>query len=439
MPLQSQLTQEPIDRTLRLPLAALGMACLLSLLCLAGCNKTEPTPEVVVSVQAEKPTVGPISEQIAGDATLAPLAQAALSPRISVPVKKFYVRLGSHVKAGELLAMLDNSDLAATALDSRGAYTSAQATYQETTQAQVPEETQKAELDLAQAKANLNLNQSIVNGRKTLFAQGAIPGRDLDTAQAALVQALAAYDTASKHLQGLQSVGRAAAEKNAQGQLTSAEGKFQNAQAMLSYASLRSPIDGVVTQRPLFAGETAQAGAPLLTVMDTSSLIAKIHLSQAVTQRMKLGDKAEVTVPGVDAPLSGVVSLISPALDPGSTTVEVWVELKNPGDKLKVGTPVHLAIVGRTVQDALQVPTEALVPGKESGLSVMVVGSDGAAHYKPVQVGIRLPDTVQIVSGITASDTVITSGAYGIDDGTKVKVVAAGGDAAPDAKSGGAD
>ena len=127
---------------------------------------------------------------------------------------------------------------------------------------------------------------------------------------------------------------------------------------------MRSPINGVVTDRPLFAGETAQAGTPVVTVMDTSSLIAKVHLSQASTQRMKIGDKAEVTVPGVDEPVEGAVSLISPALDPGSTTVEVWVQLKNPDGKLRVGTAVHLAIVGRTVPDALQVPTEALVPGK---------------------------------------------------------------------------
>jgi HlyD family secretion protein len=419
--------------------AALGIACVLPLFWLTSCNHAEPLPEVVVSVQAEKPTIGSISEQITGDAILAPLAQAALLPRISAPVKKFYVGLGSHVKAGELLATLDDRDLAATALDIRGAYNSAEATYQQTTKGQVPEETQTAELNLAQSKANLDLNQSIVKDRKTLFTEGAIPGRDLDTAQAALVQAQAAYDTAARHTQVLQSVGRAAAEKNAQGQLTSAKGKFQNAEAMLTYASLRSPIDGVVTQRTLFAGETAQAGTPLLTVMNTSTLLAKIHLAQAVSQRMKVGDKAEVTVLGVGAPLSGVVSLISPALDPGSTTVEIWVELKNPDGKLKVGTPVHLSIVGRTVRDALQVPTEALVPGRESGVAVMIVGSDEVAHYRPVQIGIRLPDTVQIVNGITATDTVITSGAYGIEDGTKVKVTGGGDRATPETKGGGAD
>lgn len=406
--------------------------CLLMVLGGTGCKKADMAPEVVVSVEAAKPETGPISEQITGDAILAPLAQAALAPKISAPVKKFYVQRGAHVKAGELLVTLEAGDLAGAALDSKGTYTAAEATYQQTTKAQVPEDTQKAELDLAQAKANLDLNRSIVEGRKKLFQEGAIPGRDLDTAQAALVQAQAAYDTANKHLQSVQSVGRATATQSAEGQLSSAKGRYEGAAAMLGYASLRSPINGVVTDRPLFAGETAQAGTPVVTVMDASSLIAKVHLSQASTQRMKIGDKAEVTVPGVDEPVEGAVSLISPALDPGSTTVEVWVQLKNPDGKLRVGTAVHLAIVGRTVPDALQVPTEALVPGKDNnGLAVMVMGSDGAAHMKPVQIGIRLPDKVQILSGISATDVVIDSGAYGIDDGTKVKIGAADDDAKP--------
>jgi HlyD family secretion protein len=401
-----------------LPLA--GIALLL--FCAQGCKKDVAPPEVEVSVTAQRPVVGAISEEITGDAILAPLAQAALSPKISAPIKAFHVQRGSHVHAGQLLVSLEDKDLAATALDNSGTYSAAEATYEETIKAQVPEETQKAELDLAQAQANLNLNSSIVKGRKQLFDQGAIPGRDLDTAQAALVQAQAAYDTAEKRLQSVQHVSRAATAKNAEGQLTSAKGKMQNAQALVSYASLRSPIDGVVTDRPLFAGETAQVGTPVITVMDTSSLLAKVHLSQAVSQRMKLGDKAKVTVPGMDEPVPGVVSLISPALDPGSTTVEVWIQLKNPDGKLKAGTPVHTAIVGRTVADALQVPSEALVPGKDGNLSVMIIGSDGQAHLKPVQIGIRLPDTVQITGGIGPNDAVITSGAYGIDDGTKVKV-----------------
>lgn len=403
-------------------------AALICSLALVGCKQAETTPEVLATVQAAKPVVASISEQIEGDAILSPLAEAALSPKISAPVKTFYVQRGTHVRAGQLLVTLEGRDLQATALDNKGAYAAAQATYKQATRVQLPAATQAAQLDLAQAKANLELNQSIVKGRTQLFQEGAIPGRDLDTAKAALVQAQAAYDTAAQHLHALESVGSAASGEVAQGDLTSAKGKYLNAQAIASYASLRSPIDGVVTDRPLFSGEMATAGTPLITVMDTSSLIAKLHLSQAVVQRMKVGDKAEVTVPGMSAPIEGMVSLISPALDPGSTTVEVWVKLKNPGGQLKVGTPVHVAIVGRTVRDALQVPASALLTNEDGSLGVMVVSSDGTAHMKTVTVGIRLPDTVQILSGIGPGDVVIDAGGYGLQDGTKVKIGAAGDD-----------
>ena len=86
----------------------------------------------------------------------------------------------------------------------KGAYTAAQGTYDIATRATVPEDEAKAELDLTQARANLDLTQSIVNSRTQLFAQGAIPGRDLDTAKAALVQAQAAYDIAKQHLDAVQ-------------------------------------------------------------------------------------------------------------------------------------------------------------------------------------------------------------------------------------------
>ncbi|HYK35942.1 biotin/lipoyl-binding protein, partial [Alloacidobacterium sp.] len=178
-----------------------------------GCSKKENAPEVQVEVQAAHPTQGPIAAHITADAVLSPLAQAAIAPKITAPVTKFYVQRGAHVKAGELLATLENRDLAAAALDNEGSYTAAKAAYETSTRAQVPEDYQKAELDFAQAKANLDLNQSIVNSRKQLFAEGAIPGRDLDTAMAALVQAQAAFDTANKHLESMKAVSHEAALK----------------------------------------------------------------------------------------------------------------------------------------------------------------------------------------------------------------------------------
>ena len=396
-------------------------AAALTFLFVSGCHKETPAP-VEVTVQAEKPEQGPISESITSDAILTPLAQAAIEPKITAPVKKFLVQRGANVKQGELLAVLENADLAAAAMDNKGSYEAAQAAYTTATRAQVPEDVQKAELDFAQAKANLDLNQSIVNSRKELFKQGAIPGRDLDTAQAALVQAQAAYDTAQKHLQSMQNVSREAELKAAQGQLTSAEGKLKAADAQVSYSEIRSPIRGVVTDRPLFAGETAAAGAPLITVMDTSSLIAKTHVAQSVAQQMKVGDPAQLQVPGIDKPVDAKLSLISPALDPGSTTVEVWIKVDNRKGALKVGTPVKAIIRGRSVENALKIPQAAVLKAQDGKTSVMVIGSDGTAHKKDVTLGISNGEDVQVLNGIAPTDMVITGGAYGLDEGTKVKV-----------------
>ena len=407
---------------------------LLAVGVVAGCRK-EAAPVVEVTVQAEKPEVGAISEHLVADAVLEPVAQAAIVPKISSPVKKFYVQRGAHVREGELLATLENGDLTAAAMDSKGSYMAAEAAYATETKAQVPEDTLKAEADLAQGKANLDLNVSIVKSRKQLFAEGAIPGRDLDTAEAALVQAQAAYDAAAKHLENVKAVSRAAALKGAEGQLTSAEGKLKGAEAQVGYSEIRSPITGVVTDRPLFAGETAAAGAMLLTVMDTSVLLAKTHVAQSVAQRLKVGDEAAVTVPGVTDAVAGKVSLISPALDAGSTTVEVWVRLENKAGALKVGTPVKVSITGRTEAKALKIPLKAVQTGQDGAKSVMVVGSDGLAHKKAVTLGIADGDDVQVLTGVDEADQVITGGAYGMDDGTKVKVGAAD-DAKPDAGGG---
>ncbi len=396
---------------------------LAALLLIGGCKTKEAAaPETLVTVQAGHPEQGPMAEHIPADAVLTPLAQAAISPKISAPIRHFYVQRGSHVKAGQLLATLESRDLQAAALDNKGTYTAAQASYATQTQAQVPEDYQKAELDVTQTKANLDLNQSIVNGRQQLFTQGAIPGRDLDTAKAGLVQARAAYDTAITRLASLKTVSRQAALEQAQGQLTSARGKYLGAEAQVSYSDIRSPISGVVTDRSLFAGETAAAGTALITVMDTTAVLAKLHLAQMVVQRLKLGDEASIAVPGLTDPVPAEISLISPALDPGSTTVEVWLRIENRDGKLKVGTPVRASVVGRSVTSALKVPLVAVLTGQDGSKSVMVVGADGAAHRKVVTLGIQDGDDVQIAGGLTTSDTVITGGAYGLDEGTKVKV-----------------
>jgi HlyD family secretion protein len=396
-------------RVIRNNTTSLAAILLAASTVLTGCKAKEEVPATEVNVEAVAVAKQPLTEEVTADAVLAPLAQAAITPKITAPVHKFYVQRGAKVKAGQLLAVLENRDLTAAELDNQGAYEQAQA----------------AEQDVAQTKANLDLQQSIYNARKILFAQGAIPGRDLDTASASLVQTQAAYDIAAQHLASQKAVTREAAIQSAKGQLLSAQGKYQGAQAGVSYSEIHSPIDGVVTDRPLFAGEIAAAGQPLITVMEVSSLLAKTHLSQGQAQQMHIGDEAEVAVPGADEPFKGKVTLISPALDPGSTTVEVWVKVLNRGGVLKAGTPVKVTVALKTIQDALVVPTAAIVTDTAGKKQVMVIAPDSTAHHRSVELGISQDDKTQITKGLQAGEKVISSGAYAMEDGTKVKIGAA--------------
>jgi multidrug efflux pump subunit AcrA (membrane-fusion protein) len=127
-------------------------------------------------------------------------------------------------------------------------------------------------------------------------------------------------------------------------------------------------------------------------------------------------------VPGLSDPVAAKVSLISPALDPGSTTVEVWLKADNKSGTLKVGTPVKVSITGRTVAQAWKIPVSSVLTAQDGSKSVMVVGSDGAAHRKAITLDIQDGDDVQVTSGVSPTDMVITNGAYGLDDGAKVKV-----------------
>src|SRR3984957_8898548 len=220
-------------------------------------------------------------------------------------------------------------------------------------------------------------------------------------------------------------VGKQQELKSAAGQLESAKGKYLGAEAQLGYSEIRSPIDGVITDRPLYPGEMAAAGTPLLTVMDISSVIAKAHIPQNDAAALKVGDRGTITVPGIPKPIEGRVTVVSPALDPNSTTVEVWLEAKNPRHELKPGTSVQLSLTAQTVKDALIVPASSVITAADGTTTIMLAGADGRAHQQAVKLGIRNGDEVQIVEGVSAGDKVVASGAYGLPDKTRITIDAA--------------
>ena len=413
--------QEQTIRRVRPVIAALAG---LALVCLGtgGCHSNEKEAAHLVPVEVAPVVESPIAEIITTDAIVSPLQQAAIMPRITSTIKKFYVQRGSRVKKGQLLAVLENSDLSAAEEQSKGEWEQAQASYATTTQAGLPQEIQKAELDEKAAKAALDAQQKVYDNRKALFEEGAVPRRELDSAQVALVQARGQWEVSEKALTDLRRLGEREAMKSAGGQLVAARGKYQGASAQLSYSEIRSPMDGVVTDRPQYEGELATPAQPILTVMDTSRLIAKAHIGQFEAAALKRGNAVEITIPGIEQSLAGKVTLVSPALDAGSTTIEIWAEANHPVEALKPGITVHLAITGHSAKEALVVPTSAVYQKDDGTSFVVLAGGDNHAHVTDVKAGIRTPQLTQITEGVKKGDLVITTGGYALPDQTQIKI-----------------
>jgi RND family efflux transporter MFP subunit len=181
----------------------------------------------------------------------------------------------------------------------------------------------------------------------------------------------------------------------------------------------------VITDRPLYPGEMAAAGTPLLTIMDTSQVVARAHIPQTEAVLLKRGDNATVSAPGVEQPIPGKVVLVSPALDPNSTTVEIWVQCKNPNEVLRPGTSAEITMVARTVKDALTIPAAALLTAQDGTTSVMVAGTDGKAHQQTVKAGFHDGEKVQIIEDLQAGQKVVGNGAYGLPDNSRISAAEA--------------
>jgi multidrug efflux pump subunit AcrA (membrane-fusion protein) len=352
-----------------------------------------------------------IHRTIRADGLLYPKQQAAIIPKITAPIKRTYVQRGAKVRAGQLLVELENQDLAGAAAENRAAYDLAQATYETTSKATVPQEAQKAELDARAAKDALDAAQAAYDNRQRLFQEGAIAEKDVNDARVAMSQARTAYETARKHLEDLQSFARDQELKAAAAQRDQAKGRHESAQAQLSYSRLTSPIDGVVTDLPYYAGEMPASGQALVTVMDTSQVIARAHVSQSEAAELKVGNEANLIGAG-GRQIAGKVTLISPALDANNMTVEVWVQAANADGALRPGVSIKVEMIARTVPDALVIPQAAVLTSPSGATFAMVIDKDNKPHRRKISVGVRDAGLAQVTDGLESGQRVATTGAF---------------------------
>jgi len=402
------------------------ITCLLSAIALlVGCGKAK---EKEASGETEAPTPvlveaavrGAIDHMVIADAVLYPINQANVTAKISSPVKRVLVNRGDHVRAGQLIAELESADLAAALNESKSQFDQSQASYQSLTGATVPEDKTKAQADLQTAQQTFEAAKKLYDNRVALQREGALAQKLVDDAKVAMVQAQSQVETTQRHLEALNQVSQREAIRGAEAQMNAAKAHSDNLAAQLSYAQIRAPIGGIVADRMVYPGEMPAPGSPLIAIVDISQIVARANVPVKEAASIHVGRPARIT--GPDGDLPGKVTVVSPAVDPNTTTVEVWVQAANPGEKLKPGSTVRVAIIAETIQNTIVVQTSALLNADDGGQKVMVVLNNSIARERRVSVGVRQGDRVQILSGLQEGDQVVTSGGLGLDDKAKVAV-----------------
>jgi len=390
----------------------------------SGCERKEPTTEEAPApVQVAVVSRETLRRIVRGDGALYAQDQRPLTPKIAAPVQRFYVNRGDHVTQGQLLAVLENRDLIAAAAEAKGALDQAESVFRTTQGATVPESVVKAQTDVESAGQAVEAAKKVLDSREQLVKEGAIARRLFDEAQVAYAQAHSQFVSAQEHLKAVQSVSRDEQIKTAAAQVASARSHYQALEAQVAYSQIISPISGVVADRPFYPGEMANPGTPLLTIMDVTRVVARVNVPQAQSTSIRVGRPAEINIPDSGERISGQVIVVSPATDPNSTTVQVWAQAENPGQRLKPGTGVHVNIITEIIANATIVPASSLLPGEEGGTAVLIVGPDSVVHKRSVQVGVRDGDKVQILDNVKPGEEVVTVGGFGLEDKAKVKKV----------------
>ncbi len=209
----------------------------------------------------------------------------------------------------------------------------------------------------------------------------------------------------------------AAAQALADAQATAVTAR-RNAQL----AALCSPLDGVVTHVSAVLGASVDASAPVVGVADPSAVDLTFALPPDAAARVHVGDSVLVIAgdQGIGDTLgSARIRDVGAVVDSQTRAVTVRAHLSVPGRAPRIGETVRGRIAVRTLPRALMVPEAALVPNGE-GYGVFVVDRAGLAHLRPVEVGGRADSLAEILSGVSAGETVVTTGAYGIIDSARV-------------------
>ncbi len=360
---------------IRHSLLAVAAAAML----LAGCQgegdtagATE-TAEAVVTVGPENIAVASISELRSGppiSGSLEPEQAATVRAEVSGSVLRTFADAGQRVKRGQVLARLDDTAVRDSYLSARSAVRSAETA-----------------LELARRNAER---------AKRLSEAGAVADRDLESAE---------WDVT-----------------NAEGTLADATARLSNAQEQVDNTSIRAPFDGIVSERPVDAGDVVQVGTALFSIVDPSRLRLEASVPAEQIGRLRHGTEVEFSVSGVDRRITGKIERINPVVDPTTRQVRIYVSIPNLDQALVAG----LFAEGRVATDtkrAVAVPVNAVDSrGNKPTLHLL---KGGRISETPVELGVRdePAELIEVVAGAAAGDTVLLGSAQGITPGSRVRVL----------------
>jgi HlyD family secretion protein len=419
--------------------AATIVGLLIIFLFWRSCHKTAAVDEtnIEVSVQVAKAERATIANEITTVATLAARREATITPKVSAMIAQMPLLTNRTVRAGDVLVVLESRDLSAQRAEAAAAVTEAETTVHTTANGSVPITNAQDSKAVRDARANLDTQRKTYERRKVLFDQGGISKKDLEASALAVTQAEDDLHVAEASTSAHQGVTNPGDIRVAEARAQQARNRLQNLDAQLSYTVIRAPFSGVVTQQFQYQGELANPSGKLLTIADTSGLIAKMNLGEETATRLKAGDTVVVQPDdrsGQSFP--GTINLVGRAADPQSRSVEVWVAVPNPAGTLRPNGVAKVIIAAQPVANAVVVPSAAITLDATNGNSgtVMVVDNKSIAHETKVTIGVRSEGRTQITSGLQGGETVVVEGNYGLPDGTKVAVPSAATDTTASAK-----
>lgn len=381
----------------------------------------------IVSVRVAKVAKETIAAPVSAVGTIFPREQATVAAKISAQIKTMGLLKNKLVKAGEVIAVLESRDLVAQRNEAVAALNQERANERSVTTGTIPQTNAQDQKALRDAQARVAAARATYERRQVLYQNGGIAKKDLEAAQTDFTTAQnelrLAEQTVDLRTKSLNPNDRLLAAARVQ----AAQQRVATLDAQLSYATIRAPIAGVITDQFQYQGEFAAAGGKLVNIADISQVIVKAPFADTVAAQLKVGDTAKVLPTDTTGEeMTGQVTLISRASDPTNRSVEVWVTLANGAGRLRANGAAQVTAATLTRNDAVVVPASAVTLDASNGNegTVMVVDAKNIARETRVTVGIRTPDKMEITEGLHGGETVVIEGNFALPDGTKVEVSA---------------